>query len=208
MSGGNVCFTNIPDGPYSKALDLLASGKGWGKVLPLVPEHSKSITDLLKALKLKPRVFKAPAVQTKRKVCGCCHLELPHRTRLSRSTHSHYAKLVKVRRNRWSKYPEPKERSHQTGKARATFLAALHDRWVAALQLYDPVRTSHLLETQGRSAVVALWRTLPLGLQRRLRKAVPPPPRRLYKGEILVRKGLKAPRQPRLDYLKYHAKEI
>lgn len=189
------------------ALDLLAAqvntarSKVWRQVQFLVPElgtelreHVKALTALTSPLKEKvPKTKKPPKVKG---LCSCCHQELPHRTYLSRQIHGHYSIVARARKRRWSKYPKEQDRRDQTALARSTVLAARHDRWVAALKAFDPLRTEHLLNTQGPSAVVALWRTLPISQRRRLLRTVPPPPKRLYKGEVLVRKGLR-PYRPR-----------
>lgn len=204
----------------AKALDVLAAEvstnrKGaWQQVLPLVPEYSKDIRDLVRALaRTPPRRSYAtlgPAkysLSTNRKrTCRICHRDLPHRDPKALSRHGHFMRLYAARKHRWSKYPSPQDRTAQTALARGLILAARHDRWIAALRAAEPDRTEHLLKTQGRSAALGLFRSLSHRKRRKLLAAVPPPPKRLYKGEKLVALGLRPYRPPKLKYLIYHAK--
>lgn len=190
--------------PYSRALDVLAAEVStnrrgaWRKVLPLVPEYSRDIRDLVRALartQVKYKV-KTPAKQRKYGVCTTCHRELPHRGLKAHQIHGHFARLIKTRLHRWDKYPSLEDRAAQTASARRTVLAERHDRWLTALRTADPTRAEHLISTLGRSGAIDFFRSLPRNQQKRLLKLAPKPPRRLYKGEILVRTGQKPYREP------------
>lgn len=195
-------FTGI-DAISAYALDVLADTVGTStvspkrlialsKIRPLVPKDVKPLVNALTALtrtyrKSLPKKKKPPVP---RGCCKCCGNELPHRTFKARSYHSHMARLKSMSRKRWAKYPNPQDRSQQTSLARATILAARHDRWIAALRQYDPARTEHLLQTQGREAAIKLFKSLTSYRRRELLKRVPRPPKRKFPRESLVKAGL------------------
>lgn len=201
---------SLLDTAYAKALESLRCKLptdrvgAWKAVAPLVPEVGAEIRSHLRFLAQMVRVSNPehrkqlkPFAKPKKPLaglCKACHEPLPHKDKGSLRKHGWYANLVKVRKNRWVKYPEKQDRRAQTGLARSTVLAARHNRRIAALRLFDPLRTDHVLRTQGREGVLALWSTLPNRKQRRLLKAVPPPAKRRFKGEYLVRAGLRAER--------------
>lgn len=186
----------------ASALDALASTvrkdpvRAWQQVQGLVPQYGKSIGDLVKALTAltqRPRrkSTKYRKVAPLRGACTVCHGDLPHRTPAALSRHGHHLKLYRTRRDRWAKYPFPEDRQAQNSLARLTILRERHDRALAALRVHNPLVFDHQLKTLGREALITLWRSLPKSQKRRLLRAVPPLSKRRFKGEILVRKGLR-----------------
>lgn len=192
---------------YVKALETLrlkvrADRAGaWREIAPSVPDIGGELRSHLKELAALTRPRKSRLHKQKPsadpKLCKGCHWPLPHADYESRARHGHYTRLIRARRNRWAKYPDPKERTSQTALAARTFLAAHQDRWVAALLEYDPLGTQHLLATQGRQAVIERFRRFNWRWRKKLLARIPPRTKRLYKGELLVRSGERAYRPPK-----------
>lgn len=192
---------------YVKALEVLRCKistdriGAWKSIAPSVPELGTEVRSHLKILAQlgkKPKKLFQKHKKPLAGLCTICHWPVPHRGKEALSRHGWYLHMRKVRKNRWNKYPDTKDRRAQTSLARSTVLAAQQDRRIAALRLWNPTRTEHLLRTQGRPAADSLWLTLPQRQQRRLLQAVPRPAKRRFKGEYLVRAGLRAERPAKL----------
>ena len=185
--------------PYAQVLSELAAIAGTKagstvryktlqRIAPLVPEERALVKALLALTQMRRRLrrkYLKPKVRTVG-TCSICHEQLPHTNWLDKSRHGFYINQRKAIKARWLKYPETQDRRAQTNKARATILAARHDRWIAALTVWDSVRTEHLLRTQGREAAITLFRSFGPNFRKRLLRKVPRTPGKPRRKEYRV----------------------